>query len=80
MQVMQVIPKVFSVAELILKDEKYHEIISSSPGFLQKILEYLERPDNTETKKIVLRLLSSLGKSKNAKLEIGMIFNRFCYF
>ena len=63
--------KALNVAELILKDEKYRRVVASTPNLINKVLALLEQLDSTETKKLALRVISTLGDSTDNKLEIG---------
>ena len=65
------INKALNVAELILKDEKYRRVVAGTPELISKVLALLEKLSTTETKMLVLRVISTLGESTDSKLEIG---------
>jgi hypothetical protein len=72
-KVAEVIHKALSVAELILRDEKYKEITTAGPSILCKVLSLLETVETTEAKQLALRMVASIGRSPQGKLEIGRL-------
>jgi hypothetical protein len=69
----EVVHKALSVAELILRDEKYKEITAAGPSILCKVLSLLETVETTEAKQLALRMVASIGRSPQGKLEIGRL-------
>ncbi|ORY01541.1 hypothetical protein K493DRAFT_334919 [Basidiobolus meristosporus CBS 931.73] len=67
----ELINKALNVAELILKEEKYRQVVANTPNLINRILLLLERLNTTETKKLALRVISTLGETDGNKIEIG---------
>ncbi|KAK9728054.1 hypothetical protein K7432_001370 [Basidiobolus ranarum] len=67
----ELINKALNVAELILKEEKYRQVVANTPDLINRILLLLERLNTTETKKLALRVISTLGETDGNKIEIG---------
>jgi len=72
-KVAEVVHKALCVAELILRDEKYKEITTAGPSILCKVLSLLETVETTEAKQLALRMVASIGRSPQGKLEIGRL-------
>nr|CAG8475672.1 4933_t:CDS:10 [Entrophospora candida] len=70
-RVADLINKGLNVSELILKDEKYQQVVANTPNLICRILLLLEKLNTTEAKKLALRVISTLGESDLNKLEIG---------
>lgn len=70
-QLAGLVNKALNVAELILKDEKYRNVVANTPNLINRILLLLEKLDTTEAKKLALRVISTLGETEGNKLEIG---------
>jgi len=54
------------------QDEKYRIIVKDTPDLINRILSLLETLANTESKRLLLRVITSLGRTGANKLEIGM--------
>eukprot|EP00742_Colponemidia_sp_Colp-10_P007091 GILJ01007613.1.p1 GENE.GILJ01007613.1~~GILJ01007613.1.p1 ORF type:complete len:2709 (-),score=449.42 GILJ01007613.1:350-8476(-) len=67
----QVFNKIINVAELILRDEKYRETLRDTPLVINQVLSLLEKVQSKEAKKLLLRLITSLGENLENKMEIG---------
>ncbi|KAG0242468.1 hypothetical protein BGW41_004036 [Actinomortierella wolfii] len=63
--------KALVLIDLILKDEKYRNIASSSPQVITRTLSMLERPGSVESKILTLRIVATLGESDRNKIEIA---------
>ena len=72
-KVADVIHKALCVAELILRDEKYKEVTTIGPSILCKVLSLLENVQTPEAKQLALRMVASIGRSPQGKLEIGRL-------
>ncbi|KAF9972621.1 hypothetical protein BGZ73_004227 [Actinomortierella ambigua] len=59
--------------DLILKDEKYCTLTSSSPQFISRTLSMLERSGSVESKILILRIVATLGGSDQNKIEIARL-------
>ena len=69
--VAELINKALNVAQLILRDEKYRTIVAKTPNLINRLLCLLERLDTSEAKRLVLRVIGTLGESEESKIEIG---------
>ncbi|CAG8450051.1 14010_t:CDS:10 [Funneliformis caledonium] len=70
-RVADLVNKALNVAELILKDEKYRQLVANTPNLICRILLLLEKLNTTEAKKLTLRVISTLGENDLNKIEIG---------
>ena len=59
------------VAELLIRDEKYRQVVKDTPDLLSQIVDVLSIAGNPEAKKIVLRMISSFGSVSENKMMIG---------
>jgi hypothetical protein len=58
------------VAEILIRDEKYRQVVKDTPAIMSQIVDILSIAGNPEAKKIVLRMISSFGSSES-KMLIG---------
>ncbi|CAB4395559.1 unnamed protein product [Rhizophagus irregularis] len=70
-RVADLVNKALNVAELILKDEKYRQLVANTPNLIYRILLLLEKLNTIEAKKLTLRVISTLGENDWNKIEIG---------
>ena len=63
--------KMLNVAEVILKDEKYRQVVAKTPELINQILRLLDKVDDQEAKKLTLRMITTLGQSNENRLAIG---------
>ena len=59
------------VAELLIRDEKYRQVVKDTPRLLSQIVDVLSIAGNPEAKKIVLRMISSFGSVSENKMMVG---------
>jgi hypothetical protein len=59
------------VAELMIRDEKYRQVVKDTPDLLSQIVDILSIAGNPEAKKIVLRMISSFGSVSENKMMVG---------
>lgn len=67
------INKALSVAELILRDEKYRLIVKETPNLINRIVSLLDSLSTVESKKVVLRVIAVLGETIQNQLELGRV-------
>ena len=67
----ETVNKALSVAELIIKEEKYRGIATvDAPQVTKRLLSLLENVKTLEAKKILLRMIGSMAQSIESRLEI----------
>ena len=69
--VAQLINKALSVAELILRDDKYRVVVKDTPDLINRILSLLNAVQTAENKRVLVKLIAVLGENSANKLEIG---------
>jgi hypothetical protein len=69
--VADVFERMLFVAEKIIRDEKYRQIIKSTPDALSKVLALLGKAGTTEGKVMVLKVLVHLSDTNEDKLAIS---------
>ncbi len=66
-----VFERMLALAEKIVRDEKYRQIVKSTPEALRKVLSLLEKASTTEGKVIVLKVVVHLGQTNEDKRTIS---------
>lgn len=65
-----VFERLLSLAEKILRDEKYQQVMHSSPDALSKLVSLLQKASTTEGKVTALKVIVHLGQTIEDKLAI----------
>ena len=68
-----VFERMLALAEKIVRDEKYRQIVKSTPEALHKVLALLEKASTTEGKVTVLKVVVHLGQTNEDKLAISKL-------
>ena len=72
----ELVCKALIVAELLVRDPKYRGYVSKSPSLIQVILSYLDKLASARSELLAVRLISTLGKNIETRLEIGAQFSK----
>ncbi|KAF9915854.1 hypothetical protein BX616_005183 [Lobosporangium transversale] len=67
------INKALVLINLILKEDKYQRNVTETPDFILRLLSLLEKPGSSETKVLLLRIISTIGESDRNKIEIAKL-------
>ena len=57
---------------IFVQDEKYRVVVKETPDLIKRILAMLDTLGTVENKKVLLRVISTLGENDDNKLEIGL--------
>ena len=69
--VARLVDKALTVAELILRHERYRMVVEDSPDLIFRVLKLLDTLESRDSKLLALRVISSLGRSGANQKEIG---------
>ena len=59
------------VTELIIRDEKYRQVVKATPALLSQMINLLSVAEGADAKKLVLRMISSFGSGSENKMLVG---------